>query len=48
MALVIAGDALGARVERGFPIDKKAVVVVTVGQRNLHQPCAIRLPFHGV
>ena len=45
---MIAGNALGSRIERGFAIHYEQVMMVAVAQGNLQAPSAIDLPFHRV
>lgn len=45
---MVAGSAVCPRIERRFPVDEKQVMVMPVGERNLDQPCAIRLTLHGM
>jgi len=44
----IARDTMGSRIQYGFAIDDKSVLVMPVVQRNLQQPCAVGLSFHRV
>jgi len=46
LAFMVAGNPLGARIERWLSIDEELVMVMAVIERNLDEPRAIRLAFH--
>ena len=46
--LFVAGNALGVRVQRGFAINEKLVMMMSMIERDLNEPSAVRLLFHGI
>ena len=48
LIFLIAGNALGAGIQRGFSINEELIMMMTVMKRDLKQPGAIGLPLHRV
>ena len=46
LVLLVAGDALGARIERRFAVDQELIVMVALRQGHFGAPATVCLTFH--